>query len=299
MLIELITESVSTFMEQSPMPGFLSPSRALIIGNGESRSWFKPCHQTILDSSVVTYGCNAIYRDGAHCVHNLVAVDYAMQQEIYDSGWANENPEYGDIHNVYFANWSIVPAEVADMMFMGFDIPDEFIHRSKNKTSNCVIQGKDPKTIQEKIDVAIKMNPWTSISEVVKRMEKDVGVWITYVEPNDIIVPIDFPVDWSAGNTAIHLACQYGAKEVYILGFDLSSNDESLNNLYKGTDNYLSIDAKGFNTINWRNQMQTVFKEFPDIEFYWVDATKHSYFLQEKNLRHLTKTELCDIVNII
>ena len=103
--------------------------KALVIGNGESRSWFNPCHQTIMDSNVITYGCNAIYREGAHCVHNLVAVDYAMQQEIYDSGWINKNPEYGDMHNVYFANWSIVPADVSDIMFMGFDIPDEFIHK--------------------------------------------------------------------------------------------------------------------------------------------------------------------------
>ena len=273
--------------------------KALIIGNGESRSWFKPCHQIIMNRSVITYGCNAIYREGAHCVHNLVSVDYAMQQEIYDSGWAQENPEYGDMHNVYFANWSIVPADVADMMFMGFNIPDEFIHRSKNKTSSCVIQGKDPNTLQEKIDTAIKMNPNLSVPDLVEKMEKDVGVWITYVEPNDIIVPIDFPVDWSTGNTAIHLACQHGAKEVYILGFDLSSYDEPLNNLYKGTDNYLSSDAKGFNTNNWRNQMQTVFREFPDTQFYWVDATKHSHLPEENNLRYLTKAELCDIVNIL
>ena len=287
-------------MGQGPMPGFLSSPRALIIGNGESRSWFKPCHQTIMDSSVVTYGCNAIYREGPHCVHNLVAVDYAMQQEIYDSGWAQENPVIvRDMHNVYFANWSIVPAEVADMMFMGFNISDKFIHRSKNKTNSCVIQGKDPKTIQEKIDAAIKMNPWRSIPDLIEKMEKDIGIWITYVESDDVIIPIDFPVDWSAGNTAIHLACQHGAKEVYILGFDLSSYDESLNNLYKGTDNYLSSDAKGFNTNNWRNQMQTVFREFPDTQFYWVDATKHSHLPEENNLRYLTKAELCDIVSIL
>jgi len=273
--------------------------KALVIGNGESRSWFKPGYQLEMDINVVTYGCNAIYREGACCVHNLVAVDYAMQQEIYDSGWINENLEYGDMHNVYFANWSIVPAGVADMMFMGFDIPDEFIHRSKNKTNSCVIQGKDPTTLQEKIDTAIKMNPNLSVPDLIEKMEKDVGIWITYVEENDVIVPIDFPVDWSAGNTAIHLACQHGAKEIYILGFDLSSYDEPLNNLYKGTDNYLSSDAKGFNTNNWRNQMQTVFREFPDTQFYWVDATKHSHLPEENNLRYLTKAELCDIVSIL
>ncbi len=301
--MELITDSVSTLMEQGQMPGFLSPPRALIIGNGESRSWFKPCHQTIMNNNVVTYGCNAIYRDGAHCVHNLVAVDYAMQQEIYDSGWCDENPEFGDMHNVHFANWTIVPAGVADMMFMGFDIPDEFIHRSKNKTDSCVIQGKDPTTLQEKIDIAIKMNPSLSVPDLIEKMEKDVGIWITYVKPNDVVVPIDYPlqwpVGWSAGNMAMHLACQHGAKEIYILGFDLSSYDEPLNNLYKGTDNYLSIDAKGFNSVNWRNQMQTVFREFPDTQFYWVDATKHSHFPEENNLRYLTKSELCDIVSIL
>ena len=41
-----------------------------------------------------------------------------MQQEIYDSGYD------GVCH---FANWSVLPAEVAAVMFMGYDIP-EFIY---------------------------------------------------------------------------------------------------------------------------------------------------------------------------
>ena len=96
-------------------------NKALVIGNGESRSWFKPCHQEQsgvfpLDSNIITWGCNAIYRDGY--VHNLVAVDYAMQQEIYDSGYCLDDPEYGDMKNIHFASWSIVPAEAAEWMFM-------------------------------------------------------------------------------------------------------------------------------------------------------------------------------------
>jgi basic membrane lipoprotein Med (substrate-binding protein (PBP1-ABC) superfamily) len=78
------------------------------------------------------------------------------------------------------------------------------------------------------------------------------------------------------------------------LGFDLSSYDEPLNNLYKGTDNYLPSDAKGFNSLNWQNQMQTVFREFKDVEFYWVDAKKE--FIQKNNLSYLTKAEFCDKV---
>jgi regulator of sigma E protease len=151
-----------------------------------------------------------------------------MQQEIYDSGWAQEKPNSGDmhsypVHNAYFANWSIVPASIADVMFMGYDIPEAFIHRSKKRTEDCVIQGKDPVTLQEKIETAIKMNPQLDMNDLRLKMEKDIGVWITYVEEDDNVIPIDFPVGWSAGNTALHLACQHGAEEVYILGYDLSS----------------------------------------------------------------------------
>jgi len=138
-------------------------------------------------------------------------------------------------------------------------------------------------------------------------MEKDVGVWITYIAEDDNINTIDFPVGWSAGNTALHLACQQGASEIYILGFDLSSYDEPLNNIYKGTDNYLSSDAKGFNSTNWINQMQTVFTEFRDIKFYWIDPVDRfgqKDFFQNgqdgkfNNLSYLTKAEFCDKVNI-
>jgi len=255
--------------------------KALVLGNGESRSWFKPCHQTILEPNVMTYGCNAIYRDGA--VNNLIAVDYGMQQEIYDSGYD------GVCH---FANWSVLPSSVADMMFMGYDIPEAFVHRSKNRTDNCVISGKDPVTLKERIEAAIQMFPSLDMKDLQMKMEKDVGVWITYVREDDNINTIDFPVGWSAGNTALHLACQQGAKEIYILGFDLSSYDEPLNNMYKGTDNYLSSDARGFNPVNWQNQMQTVFREFKDVQFSWVDATEE--FIQENNLSYLTKAEFCD-----
>ena len=156
--------------------------KALVIGNGESRSWFKPCHQTIMDEEVITWGCNAIYRDGPHCVHNLVAMDYAMQQEIYESGWCDEDTDYLGQHNVHFGNWNVVPSDVADAMFMGFDIPESFIHKSENKTGLCVIGGKDPVTLSEKIEAAILQFPNLDMKDLKLKMSKDVGVWITYVD---------------------------------------------------------------------------------------------------------------------
>ena len=264
---------------------------AVVIGNGESRRWMDD-HMIIQKKSmwsgikeeVITWGCNAVYRD--FFTDNLVAVDYGMQQEIY------QNDLCQDTMDLHFANWSPVPSEVADMMFLGYDIPEAFIHKSLPVTDQCVISGKDPVALHERIEAAIQMHPELDMKDLQMKMEKDVGVWITYLRDNDNVNPIDFPVGWSAGNTALHLACQQGSKEIYILGFDLSSYDEPLNNIYKGTDNYLPSDAKGFNSVNWQNQMQTVFKEFKDIQFFWVDAKEE--FVQENNVTYITKEKFCE-----
>ena len=278
--------------------------KSLVIGNGESRSWFNPCHQTSMDDEVITWGCNAIYRDGEHCVDNLVAMDYAMQQEIYEISQSKLSYTLTDTNYLHFANWSPIPAEIADMMFNGWDIPEEFVHKNKssgNHTEQCVVSGKDPAEVNEKVFIAKTMNPSLDMKDLCLKMEKDMGIWITYLGENDNVKTIDFPVGWSAGTTALHLACQDEPKEIYMLGFDLSSYDEPLNNIYKGSDNYLPSDAKGFNTINWLNQMQTVFTEFKDTTFYWVapihrkgEVTNVKY----NNIRYLTKEQFCVKFNI-
>jgi hypothetical protein len=266
--------------------------RILVIGNGESREWFKPCHQMI-DDDVVTWGCNALYRDGK--VDNLVAVDYGMQQEIYSSG-------YPLAHTCWFADWNVLPSQAAEMMLMTTDVPQDFIHQNRPHTEHCVIQGKDPITLQEKIDEIKKKFPNLRHDDLKMKLEKDVGIWITWVREHDMILPVEEPKGWSAGNTALSLACSQAGSgipiEVYILGYDLSSYDKDLNNIYKGTDNYLPATAKGFNPINWMTQMEKVFDKYKVIDFYWVDR-QFDEKIQFNNVKDLTKTELCDILHII
>lgn len=268
-------------------------TKHLVLGNGESRAWFKPSENKIHNNDVITWGCNAIYRDGD--VNNLIAIDYGIQQEIYESG-------YHKLSQCWFADWNPLPSEAADGMLFGFDIPEAFIHHNETPgglIGQCVISGKDPTTINEKIEAAIQQFPHLDMEDLKLKMGKDVGVWITYIKETDTIKNIDFPKGWSAGNTTIHLACQEGAKEIYMVGFDLSSPDKLINNIYKGTDYYFPENAKGFRPVNWMNQLKTVFKEFPDTQFYWVDwaqSTPPCYNIN--NVRYLTKTELCDILNI-
>ena len=289
--------------------------KALVIGNGESRSWFNPSKINIGLDEVKTWGCNAIYRDGN--VDNLVSVDYAMQQEIVES-------EYPLNNKCWFTNWITVPNFVADTMFMGYDIPESFIHYSGKVTEKCVISGKDPATIQEKIATAIHMNPNLDINDLRMKMEKDVGVWVTYVTGNERICPVDgflagssasntqlqvVQWGWSAGNTALHLACnppmhetlgRFPIKpdEVYMIGFDLSSYDHPLNNMYKGTDNYLPANAKGFNSWNWMNQLEDIFSQFPNTTFYWVDRPIVPEMGLRRNVIYINKDELCEELKI-
>jgi hypothetical protein len=279
--------------------------KSLVIGNGESRSWFDPSKNNIGLDEVKTWGCNAIYRDGI--VDNLVAVDYGIQQEIVKSKYPLEN-------KCWFTNWSTVPDFVADTMFMGYKIPDSFIHYSGDKTDKCVISGKDPATLQEKIDTAMHMNPDLDMEDLRMKMEKDSGVWITYVTGNERICPVgDYLRSWSAGNAALHLACDppmhetlgrfpIKSDEVYMIGYDLSTYEKPLNNMYKGTDNYLPANAKGFSSVNWGMQLKRVFTDFPDTTFYWVDATEEGKTLADafhlKNIIYITKDELCEELKI-
>ena len=151
------------------------------------------------------------------------------------------------------------------------------------------------------INYTIELLPnLTSLSEPgkdIERVRNSSTDAVLRFESNDDVVPIDYPVGWSAGNTALYLACQNGAKKVYVLGFDLSSYDQPLNNMYKGTNNYLPLDAKGFNPVNWYNQMKAVFREFSlyDTKFYLVDSTAK---FDEDNVSYITKNELCEELKI-
>ena len=150
MLMSLVNSNYKSMkIQQSAHLG-----RALVLGNGESRSWFNPSkyanHPSFInqytgETKIVTWGCNAIYRDGP--VDNLVSIDYGIQQEIYQSG-------YHEKSQCWFADWNPVPVEVADMMFMGYDIPESFIHQNETPgglMGQCVIAGNDPTTLHEMI----------------------------------------------------------------------------------------------------------------------------------------------------
>ena len=226
----------------------------IVYGNGES-SPRKP-----LSGNFTTWGCNAIYRD--FIVDNLVVIDYPMQQEVYES-------DYPLTHKCWFSDWQILPEGFdPQMVLMMNDAPVYETHKRDRKS--CVVQGKTKATVDSNLKEMLQHNPNLDVDDFMKKAGKDVGMYITWVEENDQVKDIDYPKEWSAGNTALHLACQEGAEEIYMLGFDGSDYSKPINNVYKGSKNYLPEDSRGFNTINWDNQFKMIQRDFPNVKFYKV-----------------------------
>ena len=122
-------------------------------------------------------------------------------------------------------------------------------------------------------------------------------MYITWLKESDCVEYIEYPREWCAGATAMHLSCQEGSDEVYMLGFDLSEYDEPINNIYKGTKNYLSETSKGFNTDNWTTQLIQVFKDFPETQFYWVVEDNASPLVCEnvQSITYKKLDKLCEV----
>ena len=241
----------------------------IVYGNGESR----PKDKIIGGEWVTTWGCNAIYRDFS--VDNLVSVDYNIQQEIYES-------EYALTNKCWFSDWSVLPDFDTSMMLVGNNGPVYETWQGVRK--NCVVQGKTIDSVQRVMDEILTFNPQLDKDDLRKKLEKDIGLYITWVADNDMVEDIDYPRGWSAGNTALYLACKSGAEEVYMCGFDGSNYSEPLNNIYKGSKNYLAADSRGFNTTNWDNQFKLVKRDFPNVQFYKV-GTDLTYEELYNNIR--------------
>ena len=170
--------------------------RTIVYGNGKSR--LKWNVNEIFDN-VVTWGCNRIFNDVK--VDNLVSVDYHVQHLIYESGYAHEN-------KCWFADWNILPSNVPYMdITFGKEINLIYLSQKMIEVNrqNVVVNGK-----------------FTKPNE---------GLYITWVDDDDMVEAIDYPREWSSGTTAIHLACQQGATEIYMLGFDIS--DDPKDNVYE------------------------------------------------------------------
>ena len=77
---------------------------------------------------------------------------------------------------------------------------------------------------------------------------------------------MDDPFHWGSGPYAVLLGATLDNK-VNLVGFDLYSTDNKVNNIYKGTEGYSSADSHAVDHSYWIYQIAKVFEWFPKTTF--------------------------------
>ncbi len=77
----------------------------------------------------------------------------------------------------------------------------------------------------------------------------------------------DNPDHWGSGAYAVLLAASLNFNEVKLIGFDLYSKNNFVNNIYKNTKNYSSIDSVPVDHSYWVYQISQIFTYYPNTRF--------------------------------
>ena len=235
-------------------------SAVFVLGNGESR---KSVDLNVLKTKGTVYGCNALYRD--FTPDALICVDGGMMHEVYASGYASKN-------KCYFRSWAKLPGDMYEMIVEGtmWDEQGFTISNDKMGRKEFVLNGTDPNQMKQLFEYHVKLgSDKNTIDELLSKHHR----WITWVDENDevYLIPKEYG-GWSAGPIAVRLAIEnHDPLDVFLIGFDLGSKTGTINNLYKGTDNYLSDNASVTPSVNWIEQHKQNFLAYPEVRFWKVN----------------------------
>ena len=219
---------------------------AFCFGNGNSR---KGLNLDDFKKYGTVIGCNAIYRDFTPDI--VVGLDSRIGHEIYRSGYAHK-------HTCYLGYWTPVPIFVAK----------EMLKTMADKTD--IVWNDSEQVVYHGADGVFTLTPGHNLGIT----------YITGIAEKDYVYNIEPEVDgfaYATGSRSILLSCEIGAKEIYIIGHDLYSKDNKINNVYAGTDCYATKDAdlarpdNPNEIFNWIKQHKNTFDKFKDIKFYKVN----------------------------
>ena len=247
--------------------------KVFCIGNGESRKGFDL--ETLRPHGKI-YGCNALYRDFMPDV--LTAVDHGIMHEIYHAGVAQKIP-------CYFRDWTKVPAMTYEPMLMGGitnleeakEALDKVLITNKQEDSKeYVMHGSK---LSGLINV-IKKNPQQYLDSRKVLEQKEINhatIKVSWIkEPDmstsltDIMTENEKPRDhgWACGASAGYVAIhREQPAEVYMIGHDLHSTNDKVNNMYKSTKHYVAKENGPTPGSNWIKQWKTLADWNPEVKF--------------------------------
>ena len=256
---------------------------AVCLGNGESRLGVD---LNELQKYSTVWGCNAIYRDWTP--DRLVCVDIGMSHEIYRSGYCFDNV-------VYFRGWTRLPEEAYELVVKPTHISQEdiidlesYIHESP-RVEGCnefVMSGQDLDVLRELREQYLTesresgrdINPH---NVEIALDDKRAGLWITWVAAEDKVIkteslPGDTDYGFDSGSLSSLLASVHDEPdEIYLVGMDLFSTQQTVNNVYKGTDCYIHEKGDAIDPAYWIGFHKLIFDKFPHIKYYKVNPSEN------------------------
>ena len=246
-------------------------SNVFCIGNGKSRKDF---NLEKLRPHGKIYGCNALYRTFTPDV--LTAVDHGIMHEIYHSGYCNKN-------ETWFRDWNKIPADLFDSMLYTGLTPDDrenvkkydmiiqnirtdekeyVMHGANLKGLVEILHRKENKKEKKFIDHNSCCVSWVRDTDKTHDLKE--------IMKNTTGQPIDH--GWACGATSGYIAIKKELpKKVYLIGHDLYSADNRVNNLYAGTKHYVIPEHSPTPCVNWIDQWKTLSTWEPSVEFIKVN----------------------------
>ena len=238
------------------------------IGNGQTRS---SVDLIKLRPHGKIYGCNGLYRDFTPDV--LCSVDGPMMHEVYQSGYADNN-------ETWFRDWNPIPGMVYDSVVFTNLTPEEIDVAKKNfkiyenkreDRQEFVFHGS---SISGKVGIIKRI---AGGEQIEKKQINHTGCYVSWINPNDKAHTYKDlggrDRGWACGATSGWVALEQNKdlEELYLIGHDLKSYDNFINNMYKSTQNYGDEKNKPIPDVNWISQWHTLMQEYPKVKFIKVN----------------------------
>ena len=251
--------------------------RVFVICNGESRKGFD---LEELRQYGKVYGCNALYRD--FTPDALIAVDDRIVHKIYGSGYPIQN-------QCYFRDWTRMPEEAYEMLLQpemvcddGSITPDMIHSNVKGDKKEFVLHGVHKDRMKDAEVITREQDKDTQVltEDVYDILFTLPGFYISWLAETDKVQNTNDPeflpggTDYglSAGSLA-HLIAIWVEEpdEIYFIGMDLYSDNNSVNNIYKGTESYIGAGGNAVPPDEWILQHKTIMHKFDKVKHFKVN----------------------------
>ena len=284
--------------------------RVFLIGNGLSRKEFD---LTPLKKYGKVYGCNAIWRDELDKIDVLTAVDNGVIHEIYHNGIAQKIP-------CWFRNWtkvhtpmyeSVVEGMIGKQELEELKDYDVITQNERGMSQEFVMHGANLAGQVKILRNAKKETP-RGDKEIIKKQINHNTLYVSWIKEPDYSKDIREcwseykDHGWACGASAGFIACkEEKPDEVYLIGHDLVSDTEKVNNLFAGTKHYVAKENGPTPHVNWVGQWYDLFAWNQNIKFFKVNKSadnlptnqpfkEWSEWADKKVLSYMTQAELLD-----